>query len=137
MVNNAHQILLAIDPGRDKCGLAVLDASGKVLAKLVCPAPELKKCLDSLCAEHKPNRIAIGDGTGSDEVVKVVESATSLKASVVPERGTTLEARELAWRENPPSGIWRILPRLFWPTPRDLDAWSAVVIGRRALVKFP
>ena len=127
--------ILAVDPGRDKIGLAILDLSGNEVEKRVIPAGEFDEVLDELENRFDLSMLAVGDGTESDEVLGKASARNFPRIISVPEKGTTLEARELAWKEHPPGGLWRILPRLFWPTPRDLDAWAAVVIGRRALEK--
>jgi RNase H-fold protein (predicted Holliday junction resolvase) len=127
------EYLLAVDPGRDKCGLAVLNISGDVVGKAIADRDELDDAVRGLIDEFNPVRIAVGDGTGSLEVREALGKISDLEITVVSERDTTLEARELAWRERPPRGLWRFLPKIFWPTPTELDAWAAVVIGRRAL----
>lgn len=127
------QYMIAVDPGTDKLGLAILDSTGDAIEKMVVMLPDLEDTLDRLVNRYHPRLLAVGDGTGC---IDFLEKTASFNFSVIiriPEKNTTLEARELAWKENPPGGMWRILPRLFWPTPCDLDAWAAVVIGRRAL----
>ncbi len=125
--------ILAIDPGREKLGLAVLDTSGRVMEKSVISRTHFSNAIAGLIEMHKPSMFAVGDGTGSEWVYEVLSSLDKGQVELVPERGTTLEAREMAWRANPPGGFWKILPKLFWPTPEDIDAWAAVVIGMRAL----
>jgi hypothetical protein len=135
MAPDTGQYILAIDPGRAKCGLAVLDYDGNVIQKMVLPVEETLTAIALFVQQYTLSQILIGDGTGSDAIVKQAEQLLPGHISTVREKGTTLEARELAWMENPPGGIWRFLPTIFWPAPRDLDAWAAVVIGRRALSK--
>ncbi len=125
--------VLAIDPGRDKIGLAVLSARGDIEEKLVVFRGEFEHALRRTIGEYSIDRIVIGGGTGSDWVKEQLERHGVESVIEVGEEGTTLEARELAWKENPPSGLWKLLPKLFRPTPRDMDAWAAVVIGRRAI----
>jgi RNase H-fold protein (predicted Holliday junction resolvase) len=131
--NGEESYLLAVDPGRQKCGLAVLGPDGRIVVKMIAPRGLLIQTISDLLNRLQPDRIAVGDGTGSAEIVDIAEKLAPGRVSMIPERNTTLEARDLAWHEKPPGGLWRCLPRLFWPSPRDLDAWAAVVIGRRAL----
>jgi RNase H-fold protein (predicted Holliday junction resolvase) len=132
MPDNWKTYLLAIDPGRDKCGIALLTDAGEIAAKSICKRDRFEDVVKELMGEYKPSRVAVGDGTGSSEIIKILEGMVGEKVAVVKEKGTTLEARELAWREQPPKG-YRWLPKIFWPDPADLDAWAAVVIGRRFL----
>jgi hypothetical protein len=127
MTDPSSNTLLAIDPGRNKCGIAILDSSGNVLMRKESTPAESSDILASLIDQYKPSRVVIGDGTGSSLFVSMLEKLMTNKPELIREKNTTLEARELAWSENPPSGIMRYLPRLFWPTPKDLDSWAAIV----------
>jgi RNase H-fold protein (predicted Holliday junction resolvase) len=123
--------LLAIDPGRDKCGLAVLTSDGGVVQKLTVKIDEVADKIARFIDAYDPISVCIGDGTGSGNIRKLISGLYKGTVSTVPERGTTLEARELAWKDSPPKGLWKLVPHIFWPTPPNLDAWAAVVIGRR------
>ena len=123
-------VIFAIDPGRNKIGVAILDSSGECQARDVIPKDKFAGVASEYILQYRPNVIAIGNGTGSDWVFGVM-SAFDIHVIRVIEIGSTLEARDLAWRENPPGGIFRILPKIFWPIPPDIDSWAAVVIGRR------
>jgi RNase H-fold protein (predicted Holliday junction resolvase) len=133
MPSNSHKRIIAIDPGRDKCGIAVLDSSGNVEFKTTVLRFEFEETLTTLLARFDPDRVAVGDGTSSGEISSISAKLAPGKIKVVKERDTTLQARELAWKEKPPGGLWRLVPRLFWPTPPNLDSWAAVVIGRSLL----
>ena len=125
--------IIAVDPGTEKFGIAVLDFSGKVIARSVVFKIKFPDTIADLIIRHKPKILATGDGTGSDWAFDVLSSLRTGEVIRVDERKTTLDARELAWKENPPAGIYKILPKIFWPTPTELDSWAAVVIARRAL----
>jgi RNase H-fold protein (predicted Holliday junction resolvase) len=129
------QHILAIDPGRYKCGLAILTSDCGVVQKLTVKIDEVANKIADLIGTYNPTSVCIGDGTGSGNIVRLVGGLYMGTVSMVPERGTTLEARELSWLDSPPKGLYRLLPHIFWPTPKDLDAWAAVVIGRRYLSK--
>jgi len=137
MPTHDEKYILAIDPGRDKLGIALLDSRGAVAVMRVVLRDDFPAVLRGLGESYRPETIAVGDGTMSDWVREKASEAGFERIVLVPERNTTLEARELAWKEDPPCWIWRMLPRLFRPTPADQDAWAAVVIGRRALTSPP
>ena len=125
--------IVAVDPGTEKFGIAVLDYSGKVISKTVVFKIKFPDIIGDIIIKEKPKLLATGDGTGSDWTFNLLASLGTGEVIRVSERKSTLDARELAWKENPPGGIFKILPKIFWPTPPDLDSWAAVVIGRRAL----
>ena len=133
MSDGEKKYILAIDPGRDKCGLAVLDLSGEITEKKISPVGGMKESVREIVEKYQPSRIALGDGTGSEVIREIVVAVSDAEIVLIKEKDTTLQARELAWRDCPVCGLWKIMPKLFWPTPTDIDAWAAVVIGRRAL----
>ncbi|MFZ4783425.1 MAG: hypothetical protein ACOYLC_14030, partial [Armatimonadaceae bacterium] len=76
-------IVLAIDPGRSKCGLAVCtprDDSDRprILQREVVPTDKLVIHVVALVDAHKPDVVLIGDGTQSATLRKAV-------AKVLPE----------------------------------------------------
>ena len=62
-------IILAIDPGKDKCGIAVL-GQFEILFKKIVKTKKIKKEIKSLLASYKIKEIIIGDGTSSDNIKK-------------------------------------------------------------------
>ncbi|MFH1675579.1 MAG: hypothetical protein ABIC40_01045 [bacterium] len=132
-IKNTTGVILAVDPGRDKCGLAVLDSDGNIIFKSVCARNSIITQVESMVENFKPEFIALGDGTGSKEIKNEIGVKEDIEILSIPEKNTTLEARELAWNNKAPCGIWCLIPKLFWPSPPDCDAWAAVVIGKKAL----
>ena len=51
-----------LDPGRDKCGLAVVDEKGGCLFHQVVPTPALEKHLQRLYAEYGFSLLVMGNG---------------------------------------------------------------------------
>ena len=137
MSSNAENFILAIDPGRDKCGLAVLGGDGRILFKAIAANGDFRQALHELIILYRPVKIALGDGTGSGDIKSIAKELYQGSVVSVPEKDSTLEARDLAWESHPPTGIVKFLPKVFWPVPDELDAWAAVVIGRRALDSSP
>ena len=56
--------VLAIDPGRVKCGVAVLAADVRTLVQEVVPTPELPVVVGALVAQYDPT-VIMGNGTTS------------------------------------------------------------------------
>ncbi|HEX9744829.1 MAG TPA: resolvase [bacterium] len=129
--------LLAIDPGRDKCGVAVIDEDNEIQFRAVASKPDFRQAVIDLIGVFHPARVVIGDGTASEEVKHIVETFYAGDIISGQEVNSTLEARNLAWEKNPPVGLIRMLPRIFWPQPDGIDGWAAVVIGRRNLDESP
>ena len=123
--------VLAIDPGRDKCGIAVLSPQGDVLLHEIVPTGALETRVSELAAEYAP-RIIMGDGTTSAAAKARIEALVGA-VTLVDEYRTTEEGRRLYWAENPPSGWRRLMPRgLLTPTV-PVDDFAAVALARRFL----
>lgn len=127
------KLLIAIDPGTDKCGLAIF-ADDKLEAKMVLERREAIQKVGKWCAEGC--QVVIGDGTGSqqflEELMEVVPNIDKYVA-VVDEYYTTQLARERYWQENPPRGWRRFLPVSMQTPPAPYDDYVAVILGERYL----
>ncbi len=123
--------VLAIDPGRDKCGIAVLSPQGDILLHEIVPTGALETRVSELAAEYAP-RIIMGDGTTSAAAKARIEAQVGA-VTLVDEYRTTEEGRRLYWAENPPRGWRRLVPRgLLTPTV-PVDDFAAVALARRFL----
>lgn len=123
--------LLAIDPGRDKCGIAVVDVNASLLYHRVVPTPDLAHELQALLVQFRPTRVLLGDGTSSRALRPLVQEAIHGRGAleVVSERHTTERAREEYWRRHPPKGLWRLVPRGLRVPPQPYDDYAAYVMA--------
>jgi RNase H-fold protein (predicted Holliday junction resolvase) len=122
-----HRIL-AIDPGRQKCGVALLDAEAGLLARAVVPRGELRATLDEWCERYHPDLLLLGRGTGSRDLLEIL-STFSLPVRRVQERDSTRRARERYFAENPPRGWRRLLPCSFQTPPVPVDDYAAWILA--------
>jgi RNase H-fold protein (predicted Holliday junction resolvase) len=128
--------VLAIDPGRDKCGLALVDPSGTVLARRLVLRAGLGEAARHLLAGGPVAALVLGDGTGSRRVSEELVSALGEgmpPLALVDERDSTLEARALYFADHPPRGLWRLLPLSLQTPGEPHDDYAAVVLARRYL----
>ena len=125
---------MGIDPGRDKCGVAVLNASGEIKFQRVVATDELDRVIKSLAAEFEIAAVILGDGTTHKSAAEKV-SAAGLKFQLVDEKHTTEEARRLYWKKNPPRGWRKLLPTSMQVPPEPVDAIVAEILVRRYLAK--
>ncbi|NLM41751.1 MAG: pre-16S rRNA-processing nuclease YqgF [Firmicutes bacterium] len=123
--------VLGIDPGRDKCGLAVVQGRETVIKRVVPRADYLQVAADWV---HKfgVQQIVIGDGTGSKQTVAEVRKALpGVPVATVDERFTSEQARKLYWVEHPPRGWRRLLPVSMQVPPEPYDHYVAVILAQR------
>ncbi|MBE8953182.1 MAG: hypothetical protein SR1Q7_08575 [Quinella sp. 1Q7] len=125
-------MFIGIDPGRDKCGVAVLDAAGDIKFQRVIPTDELDDVLKTLAAEFAVELVILGDGTTHKAAAQKI-SAAGLSMRIVDEKHTTEEARRLYWKKNPPHGWRRLLPTSMQVPPEPVDAIVAEILVRRFL----
>ena len=139
-------MILALDPGRDKTGFAFVDMQGNLLASGIFESSQRDKFFENLgggisflegnaerITHSRVKFIALGNGTGSKEFHDYVKRVTDYEIKVVNEKNTTLEARELYWRLHEPSFLMRLIPKNLRVPDRILDDLAAWAIGLRAL----
>ena len=123
--------VLAIDPGREKCGVAVLAADGRILVQEIVPTEALTDVVGTLVASHEPT-IIMGNGTTSAEARARIETSGST-VTLVDEYRTTDAAKQLYWEVHPPCRWRRIVPRGMLVPPVPVDDFVAVILARRFL----
>lgn len=125
--------ILAIDPWfRAGCKIALLDELGtpvKFDKIFLYQKAESEATLKTLIAKHKPDVIVLGNGTGVDETLEILQNVTKTEVYIVNESGASVySASKIAQEEFP-----------------DLDSLDrgTISIGRRyidplsELVKVP
>lgn len=125
--------VLAVDPGRDKCGVAVL-AQGQVSLRALVPRPEIALTCRYLRGQFPEARVIVGDQTTGREVSEEIRAACpGLSVQLVSEAYSSLEAQRLYWQDHPP-GCWlRWLPAGLRLPPRPVDDYAALALARRYL----
>ena len=99
--------IAALDPGRSKCGLVLVDTDlGIVLQGKVLKSDSVLETLEEWRSKAPFDRILLGNGTASAHWREQLPA--DLLITVVDERGTTLKARTRYWELWPPKG-WRCL----------------------------
>jgi RNase H-fold protein (predicted Holliday junction resolvase) len=125
-------LVLAVDPGRSKCGLAVVGADSGIVARAVIPRSRLAETVQRFAGAYSPSVIIVGGGTGGKQVRTTIE-ALSQRAPVetVDERFSTLNAKARFFKENPPRGLRRLLPVTLQVPRVPYDDYVAVILAER------
>jgi RNase H-fold protein (predicted Holliday junction resolvase) len=118
----------AVDPGRDKCGLAVVARDGAVLRRAVVPTDGVVEAVRVAFQEYPLQAVVLGDGTTSASLRRELEAA-GWPVELVDEYGTTLRARERYFQEHPPRGLGRLIPTSFRTPPTPYDDYVAVLLA--------
>ncbi len=125
--------ILAIDPGREKTGIAILKNSD-VLEHKIINSEELVQIIKSLLGKYIIKTIVMGNGTSSKKKYDLLKREFIDRDIVlINEYRTTDEARKLYFQENPPKGWKKLIPLGMQVPPVPVDDYAAIVIGRKYL----
>lgn len=126
-------MILALDPGKDKTGIALVEEDGSLVEKKVVATKELLKTI-SLWIERNPRLIVMGNGTKHKEMKQTVEEllkemGSSLSVALVNEKYTTEMGEAWYKRDHPAKGLARLIPRGMRSVPVPIDDYVAWIIG--------
>ncbi len=124
--------IIGIDPGRDKCGVAVLNHGGEVKFQKVIETEKLSGTISELAEKFKIEIVILGNGT-THKSAKEKISETNLPVKIIDEKHTTEQARREYWVKNPPEGWRRFLPTSMQVPPVPVDDIVAEILARRYL----
>ncbi len=126
-------MILSIDPGRNKCGFAILKDDLTVVEKGIIASEDIPK-LFSLIINYSINTVILGSGTGHKEIAdKISNMNQQINIVYMPEYNSTLEAKARYFIENPPKGFWRFIPKTLQVPQRPIDDYAAVILAERHL----
>jgi len=128
-------MILGFDPGRDKCGLAVMGREQQLLYHQVVPSQEAIATIQQLCQQFVVEIIVMGDQTTAKSWKQKIshDLPTSVPIVLVDERYSSLEARDRYWQMYPPKGIQRLIPQGLREPPRPVDDIVAILLIERYL----
>jgi RNase H-fold protein (predicted Holliday junction resolvase) len=129
-----EDIVIGIDPGREKCGLAVVHRQNGIIHRDIVSTGQIVEAVNTIVAAYQVYLIVIGSGTSSRRIQTSLQAANSkLTFIVVDEYRTTDAARARYWQENPPHGLKRLMPVTMLVPPVPVDDFAAVIIAEKYL----
>ena len=120
--------VIAIDPGKSKCGLVLAEISEKKVYKAIIVKSELlENYVRNLITAEDISQIIIGNGTTSGEIR---EKLYFFKKEIITfeEKNTTYRAKARYFELFPISGLKFLMPREVFILNKNLDAISALII---------
>lgn len=134
------EMVLAIDPGRDKCGLAVVHRSQGLQHKTIIRTQELVSIVRQLVSTYHISDLVLGDGTTSGQAKSLVTGITTTEGlpvtiTVIDEYRSTDQARARYWQDNPPKGIRRLFPIGMQVPPLPVDDYVALILAEKYFLK--
>jgi len=130
-------MILAIDPGNEKTGIAVIATDSSLVEKAICATADLTIVItDMLSLYNEISTIVMGNGTNHRTLYPLIEAVAQKrhkKMCLVNEAHTTEEARKRYWVYHPPKGLKRLIPLGMQFPPEPVDDFTAWIIGERYL----
>ena len=120
--------VIAIDPGKSKCGLVLADISQKkVYEAIIIKSAFIENHVRNLITAEDVSQIIIGNGTTSREIE---EKLNFFKKEIIifEEKNTTYRAKARYFELFPISGLKFLVPREVFILNKNLDAISALII---------
>lgn len=126
-------VILGFDPGRDKCGVAVVGDNQQVYYHQVVAANDAIATVKSLCSQFSVQMVVMGNQTTSQTWKQQMRAVLpkSIHIAEVDERYSSLEARDRYWEMYPPQGLSRLLPQGMRVPPRPIDDIVAIILVER------
>ncbi len=130
-------VILGFDPGRQKCGVAVMGLDRSLYYHQVIAAESAVDTIETLRRQFPVSLVVMGNQTSSEDwKQKLSQVADPLRVILVDERYTSLEARDRYWQMYPPSGLTRLLPQGMRTPPRPVDDIVAILLIERYLERL-
>lgn len=127
------EVVLAVDPGRAKCGVAVVSGPRPVacLHKSVVETLRLTLEVASLLERYPGvTRILVGSGTGGATLRKALKSSMpSIPVDPIDEHRSSERARVRYLQQNVPLGWRRLIPPSMRTPDRPYDDYVAVILA--------
>jgi RNase H-fold protein (predicted Holliday junction resolvase) len=128
-------VILGFDPGRQKCGVAVMGVDRRIYYHQVVASEETISTIASLRSQFPISLLVMGDQTSSKTWRQKLETELGepMRIITVDERNSSLEARDRYWQMYPPKGLTRLIPEGMRTPPRPIDDIVAILLIERYL----
>lgn len=127
-------MILSIDPGSEKTGVAVVKKDGNLVFKKIIKTEELELELQKIFEFYNLETIVTGNGTHHKEIKKRLENkleelSKNISVKVVNEKYTTEIGEQWYKKYNPPKGWKKFIPSGFRTIEEPVDDYVAWVIA--------
>jgi RNase H-fold protein (predicted Holliday junction resolvase) len=127
-------VILGFDPGRQKCGLAVMGLDRSLYYHQVIQAEAAIETIKDLRQQFPISMVVMGNQTSANQwKQRLIEDTDPPRVVLVDERYSTLAARDRYWQMYPPRGVVRLLPKGMRTPPRPIDDIVAILLIERYL----
>jgi len=130
-------VLLGFDPGKQKCGVAVMGLDRKIHFQAVIPSEVAIAKVRNLLDSYPISLMVMGDQTASKHwKLQLKETFTDLRIITVDERYSSEEARQRFWQIYPAQGLMKLVPMGMRSPNRPIDDIVAIILIERYLSRL-
>lgn len=128
-------MFIGFDPGKDKCGVALVTDKGKVIDHQVMASSETLRYIQSYLEHYQITALVMGNQTTSKKWKSRLETELHNPPQIIfiDERNSSLEARGKYWQFYPPKGLQKLIPQGMRLPPRPIDDLVAILLVERYL----
>lgn len=127
--------VISIDPGREKCGVALVGPTQGVKLQKVVPTDELVSVVEEIATANNVFTIVIGDRTSHLSAINklntLLVNGKALTITPIDEHRSSDEARGRYWCDHPPKGLAKLIPLGLQVPPIPVDDYVAVILAER------
>ncbi len=127
--------ILGFDPGKDKCGVAIMTEEQTILTHQVVRSDQAISTIKLLREKYQIQTLIMGDQTTSKKWKKQLQENLTPEISIImiDERNSSLEARDLYWQMYPAKGLKKLIPQGLRIPPRPIDDLVAILLIKKYL----
>ncbi|AFZ02208.1 pre-16S rRNA-processing nuclease YqgF [Calothrix sp. PCC 6303] len=131
-------MILGFDPGKDKCGVAVMGVDRQLHYHEVILSENAIASIEELRQRFPISLLVMGDQTTSKRWKQKLQEELSeaINIILIDERYSTLQARDRYWEMYPPKGLTKLLPQGMRQPPRPIDDIVAILLIERYLSRL-
>ncbi len=128
------EIICAIDPGKDKTGVALVFADGTLDMKKIVATKDYETEMKKILAGRHLSAFVMGNGTRHQIMQQRSEALLQelnipLSVTLVNEKYTTEMGEAWYWKDHPAKGFARLIPKGMRTVPVPIDDYVAWIIG--------
>ncbi len=128
------EIICAIDPGKDKTGVALVFADGTLDMKKIVATKDYETEMKKILAGRHLSAFVMGNGTRHQIMQQrsealLQELGIPLAVTLVNEKYTTEMGEAWYWKDHPAKGFARLIPKGMRTVPVPIDDYVAWIIG--------
>lgn len=127
-------MIFAIDPGKDKTGVALVEEDGSLIEKKVVPTKHFEEAIAPMVTGKLISACVMGNGTRHQVMEKRMNQFLKdhdmlVSVTLVDEKYTTEMGEQWYWKDHPARGLARLIPKGMRTVPVPIDDYVAWIIG--------